>query len=307
MDSFLSTETCLCKRAKLNNVISSLDRVISETTNDKTIQDYGTINYCGTLKIGQTIKGSRIPSVSCIPIFSTSNVFVGYLQPNGDLLVENDNEIVGKTSCTSVTKTGTYEALNNCLVSNTDCCCEYSNITQSCTYAECGYTVTCVCSTILYRRIIEKPIMPNNLDYVIGRDSEGDVRYLPTYQVYPRYVTLSNPGLCRSVCDTYYYIDGNHVCAYARFCVPSEFTHMTVRKDAGTFDIQNECVNLYNDSFVKWINRDCLGSHDRAWGVHNNYRDYASIRFTIDVTTTTVSCTCYKKLDHDICIDERYL
>ena len=36
-------------RAKLNNDIHSLDDFVSFTTNDKTEQEYGTIDYCGPL------------------------------------------------------------------------------------------------------------------------------------------------------------------------------------------------------------------------------------------------------------------
>ena len=51
------------KRDSVNNVIKSLSCFITETTNDKTCQDYGYICYMGPIQVGQVIHGTKTSTV----------------------------------------------------------------------------------------------------------------------------------------------------------------------------------------------------------------------------------------------------
>ena len=75
-------------RAKLNNVLDSLNCLVSCTTNDVTEQDYGVLDYCGPIVIGQTITGNKRPRKSGTPVI-VSNVYLGKIDANGSLVIEN--------------------------------------------------------------------------------------------------------------------------------------------------------------------------------------------------------------------------
>lgn len=89
------------KRQKLNNVLDSLNDLVDYSTNDKTKQDYGQIQYCGNLVLGQEIQGTKKPRRQDVPIVTTSNAYVGMMQPNGSVMVENGYTL--SASCTSCT------------------------------------------------------------------------------------------------------------------------------------------------------------------------------------------------------------
>lgn len=76
------------KKAKLNNVIQSLNCFVSCTTPDVTQQDYGIICYCGKIAKGQYIKGNKPPKKADTPVI-VSNVWLGTIDNNGNLLIEN--------------------------------------------------------------------------------------------------------------------------------------------------------------------------------------------------------------------------
>lgn len=76
------------KKAKLNNVIQSLNCFVSCSCPDVTEQDYGYICYCGCVYDGQYIKGNKKPQKSGTPVI-VNNTWLGTIDNNGYLKVEN--------------------------------------------------------------------------------------------------------------------------------------------------------------------------------------------------------------------------
>lgn len=129
------------KKAKLNNVIQSLNCFVSCTTPDVTQQDYGVICYCGKIAKGQYIRGNKPPKKAGTPVI-VSNVWLGTIDNNGNLLVEN----TFSSEASFVTTTQWLGDMCGCPISITmdpnapnDCysyyCCD------ACTV--CGPYVTC--------------------------------------------------------------------------------------------------------------------------------------------------------------------
>lgn len=86
--TYVSSVKNTYKKAKLNNVIQSLNCFVSCTTPDVTEQDYGVICYCGKVAKGQYIKGNRPPRKAGTPVI-VSNIWLGTIDNNGNLYVEN--------------------------------------------------------------------------------------------------------------------------------------------------------------------------------------------------------------------------
>ena len=146
--SYVSSEADKMKQSKLNNVITSLKDYVSCTTPDSTIQDFGTLEYEGTICLGQVIKGNKKPRASNVPIISNNNVFLGYLDENGDLTVSNTKQIC--STCTSLTVGGSAyagvypssitECDTKCTLSCT--CCVENKIEKN---VFTTITTTCIC------------------------------------------------------------------------------------------------------------------------------------------------------------------
>lgn len=179
--SYVSSEADKMKQSKLNNVITSLKDYVSCTTPDSTIQDFGTLEYEGTICLGQVIKGNKKPRATNVPIISDNNVFLGYMNENGNLTVSNVKQICNSNTSLNVTGTGVAIICNGsipecdvkCTLSCT-CCMEtrieknlLTNITTTCitdcciiceNTAQCLKCIVCggVCRgcgcTTLYRR-----------------------------------------------------------------------------------------------------------------------------------------------------------
>ena len=86
MQNYVSSIDNKLKQSKLNNVILSLDCLVSCSTNDKTEQNYGVIEYSGPISPGQVIKGSKKPMKSGTPVIA-DNIFLGVINNDGDLTV----------------------------------------------------------------------------------------------------------------------------------------------------------------------------------------------------------------------------
>lgn len=76
------------KKAKLNNVIGSLNCFVTCSTPDVTEQDYGYICYCGCIYEGQYIQGNKKPQRAGTPVI-VNNTWLGTIDNNGYLKIEN--------------------------------------------------------------------------------------------------------------------------------------------------------------------------------------------------------------------------
>ena len=298
MNTYLSSENDYVKRSKLNNVICSLDNLISSTTNDKTLQDFGEIEYCGILCKGQVIHGTKPPSVSCVPVFTTSNVFVGYIHENGDLIVENGTDIVGTTSCAVTSKSGPINvAWATCydpvLHQDYDTCELICSNTTSRTYAECGYNVTCTCTTSCYCHKIQHVINPHNFEVICGNCNRQQRASVICYGSYLRNADTSmfieNGKLC--VCMGYNDYHNDH----HNFCFQN-----------GCFDIDNERFIDCNISAIKYGNSVVAPAYFYAGTIAERSTCYY-INMDMTVCTTTVTCVCTQTLSHCVCISEVYV
>lgn len=152
LTNYLSDESDTTRRTKINNVIKSLSCFISETTNDKTEQDYGIICYCGPITLGQIIKGTKIPKVANTPVIA-NNTFIGTIQGNGDLVVSNTYKVNSSWS-----KESRYQNISYSISNYTDDMDRYYNCglregfpQTSCTTCTCnGWIVDTVCTTWIY-------------------------------------------------------------------------------------------------------------------------------------------------------------
>ncbi len=133
--SYVSSETNKVQQAKLNNVITSLKDFVACTTNDKTEQEYGVIEYNGAICLGQTIKGNKKPRTRNVPVISNNNVFLGYLDETGSLVVSNNKQIYNTASSLCMTGTGTSavccSSIQECDTKyNISCTCEIKNTVE---------------------------------------------------------------------------------------------------------------------------------------------------------------------------------
>jgi len=138
--TYVSSEENRYKQEKLNNVLKSLDDFVSCTTNDKTCQDFGIIDYCGALTLGQKIQGSKRPKSSGFPVFTSDNIYVGELDANGTLTVSNVCQACSRSSlfpqpsaeatyCTC----SDYTPIEKCCYERQIyCCCSLCNISKNC-------------------------------------------------------------------------------------------------------------------------------------------------------------------------------
>lgn len=120
------------KKTKLNNVIESLNCFVSNTTNDKTVQDYGTLSYTGKLYKGLHIQGDKKPKTAGTPVIY-NGIPLGKIDGNGTLIVQN----VTNTSSVPHEHNGWT---NICYGLYNYQCCKYSSTTctgeQFCTWVD---------------------------------------------------------------------------------------------------------------------------------------------------------------------------
>lgn len=86
--TYVSSVDNTWKKTKLNNVIESLNCFVSNTTNDKTVQDYGILSYTGKLYKGLHIQGDKKPKTAGTPVIY-NGIILGKIDGNGELIVQN--------------------------------------------------------------------------------------------------------------------------------------------------------------------------------------------------------------------------
>ena len=303
---YLSSETDRTKRAKLNNVIQSLDLFVSCTTNDATKQQYGIIDYCGVLTEGQTIAGTKLPMRSGVPISTVNGVWIGNINEAGNLVVKNTNEVACTTTCATVQKSASYNVYTYCKIAEDDKCELINRTTNTCTFVENGYTVTCTTITSCCKHTIRRLLYPNDVDVICGwytrqQNPRSMLRYTQAEGWHP----VSGDGW--GLCGHRFYISDNKIIGCTRF--RTNYIYHTYEIEVGNFDIDNECVNLYGISYVKCLNRRLIdgGSGTRASDCWNNQNDYSSVEMIIDTTFTNTTCTFSKPISGNVCISQMYM
>lgn len=159
--TYVSSECSTWKRTKLNNVIESLNCFVSNTTNDKTEQEYGTLSYTGKLYKGLHIQGDKKPKTVGTPVIY-NGIYLGKIDGNGELVIQNatstgtgysENSGYGPftwnlhnyvnwhlcptgTTCTSEQYCQWTEICTSCTVTN---CCWYRDYTSWCTRCTIPY------------------------------------------------------------------------------------------------------------------------------------------------------------------------
>ncbi|MBQ2173741.1 MAG: hypothetical protein II453_01325 [Alphaproteobacteria bacterium] len=149
MQNYVSSIDNKLKQSKLNNVILSLDCLVSCSTNDKTEQNYGVIEYSGPISPGQVIKGSKKPMKSGTPVIA-DNIFLGVINNDGDLTVSNNCQTKSSWSVDSkyqditydFTWLGTVSSCYQCTLTSCNTCCSTTTLD--------GWEVTCTCTTYCY-------------------------------------------------------------------------------------------------------------------------------------------------------------
>lgn len=149
MTNYVSSESNRYKRTKLNNVILSLNCFVSCTTNDKTIQDYGTLCYKGSVAVGQVIAGDRVPRKAGTPIIY-NNTYLGQVDNDGNLVVTNNCMTTSALSVENCYTGITYTLGNNENWGNSYSC-DLVSCTSCTTCSTCdGYNVETTCTTFCY-------------------------------------------------------------------------------------------------------------------------------------------------------------
>lgn len=304
---YLSTETDRVKRAKLNNVIQSLDCFVSCTTNDKTCQQYGIINYCGTLTKGQSISGTKRPMTTNVPISTTNGTWVGNVDESGNLIIKNTNEVACTTTCATINKSATYAAYTYCKISEIDCCELVSQTSDTRTYEECGYTVTCNTVVLCCRHTIRKILTPNSEYIICGWDTRQQNPLVMLYynNTAGRWCSIYCDGQCGIKCHQFQ-VSGNKIIGCT--CWWRYYNGDSYSLEVGKFDVDNECINVYGINYVKCFS-DRLSSVSNAASGYcqsDDKKNYSSVEMVVNTTFCTTTCTFVKPLG-EVSINMRYM
>lgn len=222
------------KKTKLNNVIESLNCFVSNTTNDETVQDYGTLSYTGKLYKGLHIQGNKKPKTAGTPVIY-NGIPLGKIDGNGTLVVQNvTNTTTGwseskgwtcicyglynyqstPSSCTTCTGeqfcTWIDYCSENCKVTN---CCWYNDYTTWC--GSCPW-----CEQYLGLREFE--CFPFSYMYYFPSVIEGPKYLYPrrfAYQVCDGLWVLNYAGgTLHKVCSRYYLRSTSDTCGIVDYC-----------------------------------------------------------------------------------------
>ena len=303
---YLSSETDRTKRAKLNNVIQSLDCFVSCTTNDKTQQLYGTIEYCGVITDGQAIAGTKPPMCANVPVSTVNGVWVGNINEAGNLIIKNTNEVVCSTTCATVNKSASYNVYTYCKIGEEDKCELIGRTTNTCTFVENGFTVTCTTITSCCKHTIRKLLRPNDVDVICHwYTRQQNPRSMLRYNQAQGWHVVCGDGW--GLCGHRFYISDNRIIGCTRY--QTNYNFHTYEIEVGSFDIDNECVNLYGISYVKCLNQRMAdgGSGARASDCWDNQYDYSSVEMIVDTTFTNTTCTFSKPISDCVCISQMYM
>lgn len=150
MTNFVSSVCDSTKCARLNNVIQSLACFVSCTTPDKTVQDYGIIEYSGPINVGTVITGTRVPRKTGTPII-VSDTYLGTIDESGRLIVKNDTSV--RTSWSTESKfTDISYVLYNCTNDSSRYynCNQISTVSNTTCSTYDGWDVCTTCTTECY-------------------------------------------------------------------------------------------------------------------------------------------------------------
>lgn len=86
--TYVSSISDRLAKSKMNNVIESLKNFVTCTTNEYTHQDYGVIDYCGPICVGQIIPGNKRSCKAGTPV-TAMGIYIGDIDQDGNLKVVN--------------------------------------------------------------------------------------------------------------------------------------------------------------------------------------------------------------------------
>lgn len=135
------------KRSKLNNVIKSLSDFVTCTTPDVTCQNYGIIDYCGTICKGQIIPGNHKSMRSGTPV-TACGTYIGKINGDGNLKVDNNACVISFSEC----QTGTVTKATTLTVDPSAASEDSNKYTDTgeiaCPVEYCGYSCKDSCNII---------------------------------------------------------------------------------------------------------------------------------------------------------------
>lgn len=287
--TYVSSEVNKYKQQKLNNVIQSLSDYVSCTTNDCTNQIYGTIDYCGYIYEGQVISGDKKPRRQDVPIKTTNNIFLGYLDNNGNLTVSNVQQTCGSSN--NVDKSYCWCAgWCGCCTSDYECCYQVSCDCFPTCYYNCEIYEVAQTDYCIIDCYIKESLICNNIDAV------SCIRYTSGGQS----PTWTNAGACFFVCNVNNtsYLWSCNIISGSYFVCQQIATY-----NCNTCDWDWEAVT--NTELVCNYVQNCLG-----WCVIDICSEGA-LGAALSYQTTyccIVNCVCYvDATNQEVCIKERYL
>lgn len=118
--TYVSSEQNRVKKSQLNNVIQSLNCFVSCTTPDKTEQEYGILEYTGTIKKGQVLYGNKKPKKAGTPVIA-GGAWLGNIDKNGRLIITNTCSSTSTISVTEGYCCIQYNAIQDCSSPGSSC------------------------------------------------------------------------------------------------------------------------------------------------------------------------------------------
>lgn len=130
--TYVSSEQNRVKKSQLNNVIQSLNCFVSCTTPDETVQEYGLLEYTGTIKKGQVLYGNRKPKKAGTPVIA-GGAWLGNIDRNGRLTITNTCSSTSTISVTEGYCCIQYNAIQDCTSPGSSCYwCDATYLEGSC-------------------------------------------------------------------------------------------------------------------------------------------------------------------------------
>lgn len=283
--TYVSSINDRVKRQKLNNVIESLDCFISCTTNNKTLQNYGEMSYCGAIVPGQVVEGSRRPRRSNQPILTTTNAYVGSLNDAGNLIINCSPLVITGTSCTYTTnKTGTPSASDRTNIGDVDKFEVVSHCSNCCVV---NTNDLCVLSCDCLRHTICCTLWN-------------------TYAACSIFNTQTQSGIG--------WVDGQSAIVCADGCLYGNVSfniwfgpipvHYNACASMAKYDVSNECICVFN-TFTN-ILQNYLDAH---WpGQYYTTSEYSPLGISMTVDSCKCTCILYtRNIMECVVIDEDYV
>ncbi len=283
--SFVSSEKNKYQQVKLNNVIQSLSDFVNCTTNDCTKQEYGEINYFGPISIGQIICGNKKPRKQNVPVITTNNIFLGYLDPNGTITVKNNKQIVCSKDKSEPTRYTLLSAeIFDHEISEYNCC----------QLEKCSYEP-------------QIPIQePNKLTTMAVWKIETSCRECCNMQQCIERICANNQCI-GSGCTSFIWGGENCACIYAKnvICFNGRVCCWNGDKPVAEFDILNQTIKIFenrNRDFIDCcLQALCASYYSTLCNCKNGLCFYGN--------TCCINCyeTTYQTTSANVCISEKYV